>query len=144
LQKKQRDAVGLVTFADTVELQTPVRSTSTTATPAAHAAQLLEQPASAGPAPAWRVSSLSSPSKSLNARWWCCFPRAAPQNRTIMLAALQHCATNHEVLLFHVMDRATEADFSFRTALPVRGPRNRPDHELQPARYASSTRPPTP
>jgi uncharacterized protein (DUF58 family) len=39
----------------------------------------------------------------------------APEEQTQALAALQHLRhQQHEVLLFHVMDRATESDFAFQ------------------------------
>ncbi len=38
----------------------------------------------------------------------------APEEQTATLAALQHLRhQHHEVLLFHVMDRATESEFAF-------------------------------
>ncbi|HEX8349935.1 MAG TPA: DUF58 domain-containing protein, partial [Hymenobacter sp.] len=38
----------------------------------------------------------------------------APEEQTAALAALQHLRhQQHEVLLFHIMDRATESDFDF-------------------------------
>ena len=94
LLTRQRDAVGLVTFADTIELQTPVRSTSTHRhTLLLALQQLLERP----------LVILFSDMLGRN-----------PAEQDAALAALQHLKhQHHEVLLFHVLDRATEADFDF-------------------------------
>ncbi|SHI93525.1 Protein of unknown function DUF58 [Hymenobacter daecheongensis DSM 21074] len=119
LLQKQRDAVGLVTFADQVELQTPVRSTT------AHRhtllltlQQLLERP----PAPRRATTDVAGvihqiaqqiPKRSLVVLFSDMLGRS-PEEQTQSLAALQHLRhQHHEVLLFHIMDRATEADFEF-------------------------------
>lgn len=118
--QKQRDAVGLVTFADQVELQTPVRSTSTHRhTLLLTLQQLLERP----PTPRRATTDVSGvihtiaqqiPKRSLVVLFSDMLGRA-PEEQTATLAALQHLRhQNHEVLLFHIMDRATEADFAFQ------------------------------
>ncbi|SMB98054.1 protein of unknown function DUF58 [Hymenobacter roseosalivarius DSM 11622] len=117
LLQKQRDAVGLVTFADKVELQTPVRSTSTHRhTLLLTLQQLLERP------PTRRATDVSHvihqiaqqiPKRSLVVLFSDMLGRA-PEEQTATLAALQHLRhQHHEVLLFHVMDRATESEFAF-------------------------------
>ncbi|GAB2451236.1 hypothetical protein GCM10011375_36660 [Hymenobacter qilianensis] len=117
LLQKQRDAVGLVTFADQVELQTPVRSTSTHRhTLLLTLQQLLERP------PTRRVTDVAHvihqiaqqiPKRSLVVLFSDMLGRA-PEEQTTMLAALQHLRhQHHEVLLFHIMDRATESEFAF-------------------------------
>ncbi|SES99685.1 DUF58 domain-containing protein [Hymenobacter actinosclerus] len=120
LLQKQRDAVGLVTFADTVELQTPVRSTSTHRhTLLLTLQQLLERPASPGRAGtnvAGVIHAIAQqiPKRSLVVLFSDMLGRA-PAEQDETLAALQHLRhQHHEVLLFHVMDRATEADFNFQ------------------------------
>jgi len=119
LLQKQRDAVGLVTFADQVELQTPVRSTT------AHRhtllltlQQLLERP----PAPRRATTDVAGvihqiaqqiPKRSLVILFSDMLGRN-PEEQTQSLAALQHLRhQHHEVLLFHIMDRATESEFAF-------------------------------
>ena len=118
LLQKQRDAVGLVTFADRVELQTPVRSTSTHR----HTLLLTLQQLLERPAPAARPTDVAGiihqiaqqiPKRSLVVLFSDMLGRAS-EEQTAALAALQHLRhQQHEVLLFHVMDRATEADFNF-------------------------------
>lgn len=123
LLQKQRDAVGLVTFASQIELQTPVRSTSTHRhTLLLTLQQLLERPAPAS-RPAATTTDVSGvihaiaqqiPKRSLVILFSDMLGRA-PEEQTATLAALQHLRhQHHEVLLFHVMDRATEADFAFQ------------------------------
>ncbi|MVN77158.1 DUF58 domain-containing protein [Hymenobacter sp. HMF4947] len=122
LLQRQRDAVGLVTFAEQVELQTPVRSTS------AHRhtlllamQQLLERPTP--PAGAQRATDVAGvlhtiaqqiPKRSLVVIFSDMLGRGAAEQEAA-LAALQHLRhQHHEVLLFHVLDRATEANFDFQ------------------------------
>jgi uncharacterized protein (DUF58 family) len=120
LLQKQRDAVGLVTFADQVELQTPVRSTSTHRhTLLLTLQQLLERPAPARRAQTDVAAVIHQiaqqiPKRSLVVLFSDMLGRA-PEEQTEALAALQHLRhQHHEVLLFHVMDRATESDFGFQ------------------------------
>ncbi|AIZ64327.1 hypothetical protein PK28_12715 [Hymenobacter sp. DG25B] len=118
LLQKQRDAVGLVTFADQVELQTPVRSTSTHRhTLLLTLQQLLERPVQRRPtdvAGVIHTIAQQIPKRSLVIIFSDMLGRA-PEEQTQALAALQHLRhQQHEVLLFHVMDRATESDFAFQ------------------------------
>lgn len=120
LLTRQRDAVGLVTFADAVELQTPVRSTSTHRhTLLLALQQLLERP----PAPksgrgtdvAGAIHAIAQqiPKRSLVILFSDMLGRG-PAEQNAALAALQHLKhQHHEVLLFHVLDRVTEANFEF-------------------------------
>ena len=120
LLTRQRDAVGLVTFADTVELQTPVRSTSTHRhTLLLVLQQLLERPPASktgrGTDVAGTIHAIAQqiPKRSLVILFSDMLGRS-PAEQTAALAALQHLKhQHHEVLLFHVLDRATEADFDF-------------------------------
>ena len=125
LLTRQRDAVGLVTFGERVELQTPVRSTSTHRhTLLLALQQLLDQPA---PTPGTRRATPTRtdvagvlhtiaqqiPKRSLVVIFSDMLGRGAAE-QDAALAALQHLRhQHHEVLLFHVLDRATEADFAF-------------------------------
>ncbi|MCR5889280.1 DUF58 domain-containing protein [Hymenobacter sp. J193] len=118
LLQRQRDAVGLVTFADQVELQTPVRSTSTHRhTLLLTLQQLLQRPVVRRPTDVAAVIhqiAQQIPKRSLVILFSDMLGRA-PEEQTEALAALQHLRhQQHEVLLFHVMDRATEADFAFQ------------------------------
>ncbi|MCB2377455.1 DUF58 domain-containing protein [Hymenobacter sp. BT635] len=118
LLQKQRDAVGLVTFADQIELQTPVRSTTSHRhTLLLTLQQLLERPAA--PRRATDVSGVihqiaqQIPKRSLVVLFSDMLGRN-PEEQTASLAALQHLRhQQHEVLLFHIMDRATESEFAF-------------------------------
>jgi uncharacterized protein (DUF58 family) len=125
LLQRQRDAVGLVTFAERVELQTPVRSTATHRhTLMLTLQQLLDRPA---PAAATRRATATTnvagvlhtiaqqiPKRSLVVVFSDMLGRGA-QEQEAALAALQHLRhQHHEVLLFHVLDRATESEFAFQ------------------------------
>ncbi len=120
LLTRQRDAVGLVTFADAVELQTPVRSTTTHRHALLLALQrLLERPATPAPGRGTDVAGVihtiaqQIPKRSLVIIFSDMLGRDAA-GQAAALAALQHLRhQHHEVLLFHVLDRATEADFDF-------------------------------
>jgi uncharacterized protein (DUF58 family) len=125
LLQRQRDAVGLVTFGEQIELQTPVRSTT------AHRhtllltlQQLLERPAPAAstrrPTAATDVAGVlhaiaqQIPKRSLVIVFSDMLGRGA-QEQAAALAALQHLRhQHHEVLLFHILDRATESNFDFQ------------------------------
>jgi uncharacterized protein (DUF58 family) len=125
LLQRQRDAVGLVTFSEQIELQTPVRSTT------AHRhtllltlQQLLERPAPAAgtrrPIATTDVAGVlhaiaqQIPKRSLVIVFSDMLGRGA-QEQEAALAALQHLRhQHHEVLLFHILDRATESNFDFQ------------------------------
>ncbi|RZK23911.1 MAG: DUF58 domain-containing protein [Hymenobacter sp.] len=124
LLQRQRDAVGLVTFGQQVELQTPVRSTTSHRhTLLLALQQLLERPAptaSRRPPTSTDVAGVlhtiaqQIPKRSLVMVFSDMLGRGA-QEQEAALAALQHLRhQHHEVLLFHVLDRATEANFDFQ------------------------------
>ena len=126
LLQRQRDAVGLVTFAEQVELQTPVRSTSThrhtlllalqqlLARPAPVAGARRAAPTVTNVAEVLHTIAQQIPKRSLVMVFSDMLGRGA-QEQEAALAALQHLRhQHHEVLLFHVLDRATEADFDFQ------------------------------
>ena len=121
LLHRQRDAVGLVTFADTIELQTPVRSTSTHRHTLLLALQNLllrppTPPAASGHtdvAAVVHTIARQIPKRSLVVIFSDMLGRDTASQEAA-LAALQHLRhQHHEVLLFHVLDRATEYDFAF-------------------------------
>ncbi|PRY15430.1 uncharacterized protein DUF58 [Pontibacter ummariensis] len=116
LLRKQRDAIGLITFSDKVELQTPVRST------ASHLHTLLlllqkqleEKPVGGETNVAEVVHQIAQqiPKRSLVVIFSDMLSRAG--NLEEIFAALQHLKhQHHEVLIFHVMDRKTEEEFDF-------------------------------
>lgn len=116
LLRKQRDAVGLVTFADTVKQQTPVRST------ASHLHTLLlllqkqleEAPTRTRTDVASVIHHIAQqiPKRSLVVILSDMLGQH--ENSDAIFAALQHLKhQKHEVLIFHVMDRRTEEEFDF-------------------------------
>jgi len=114
--QKQRDAVGLVTFSNKVEAQTPVKSTSSHV----HALMLLLQQLITAPA-AGNTTDVATvihqiaqqiPKRSLVIIFSDMMSRN--EDTSNLLAALQHLKhRNHEVLLFHVTDKKTEEQFEF-------------------------------
>jgi uncharacterized protein (DUF58 family) len=116
LLHKQRDAVGLFTFAEEIELQTQVKSTSShiqklfillndllESTPSlkkTNVAEVLHQVAE------------KIHKRSLVIIFSDMFQNYADHDH--IFSALQHLKHNrHEVLMFHVTDKATELDFDF-------------------------------
>ncbi|MEQ6121830.1 DUF58 domain-containing protein [Reichenbachiella sp. MALMAid0571] len=116
LLQKQRDAVGLYTFSDEIEVQTEVKSTAT------HVHKLLVelQKIFEGEKRSKKTnvpSVLHQIAKKIHKRslviiFSDMFQKTENQNE--MFSALQHLKHNrHEVLLFHVNDKNTELDFDF-------------------------------
>lgn len=116
LLRKQRDAVGLVTFSDRIEQQTPVRST------ASHLNTLLillqqqldQQPTVKDTNVAEVVHHIAQqiPKRSLVVILSDMLSKVEDLDE--VFSALQHLKhQNHEVLIFHVMDRKTEEEFDF-------------------------------
>ena len=114
--QKQRDAVGLVTFSDKIQLQTPVKSTGSHVHTLMIALQnLINQPRPSGQtdvAVVLHQIAQQIPKRSLVIIFSDMFSRQ--EDATAIFEALQHLKhQNHEVLLFHVMDRKTEEAFVF-------------------------------
>lgn len=116
LLHKQRDAVGLHTFSDQLEIETPVRSSG------AHIHklflqfnQLLEKPKvdkRTNVADILHQLAKKVHRRSLVVLFSDMFDNESDD--AAILSALQHLKHNkHEVLLFHVTDRKTEFDFEF-------------------------------
>ncbi len=114
--RKQRDAVGIITFADTVQLQTPVRSTASHL----HTLLLLLQkqlelkPERAETDVPHVIHQIAQqiPKRSLVIIFSDMLGRH--DNSEAIFAGLQHLKhQKHEVLIFHVMDKKTEEDFDF-------------------------------
>ncbi|GEO04583.1 hypothetical protein AAE02nite_22470 [Adhaeribacter aerolatus] len=114
--QRQRDAVGLVTFSDKVEAQTPVRSTTSHVhTLLLHLQNLISKPS---PGKDTDVSGvINQIAQQIQKRSLVIiFSDMLGRNEDAsgLLAALQHLKhRNHEVLLFHVTDKSTEEDFNF-------------------------------
>lgn len=116
LLQKQRDAVGLYTFSDEIEVQTEVKSTATHV----HKILLELQKIFEGEKISKKTnvpSVLHQIAKKIHKRslviiFSDMFQKTENQNE--MFSALQHLKHNkHEVLLFHVNDKNTELDFDF-------------------------------
>lgn len=116
LLQKQRDAVGLYTFSDQIEVQTEVKSTATHV----HKVLMELQKLFDGEKTSKRTnvpSVLHQIAKKIHKRslviiFSDMFQKT--ENQDEMFSALQHLKHNkHEVLLFHVNDKSTELDFEF-------------------------------
>ncbi|WP_207430871.1 DUF58 domain-containing protein [Sabulibacter ruber] len=117
LLQKQRDAVGLTTFADQIELQTPIKSTGAHL----HTLMLALQQQLQKPAPPQKETRVSAmlhhiaqqlPKRSLVIL----FSDLLSQYEQLdeIFLALQHLRhQQHEVLLFHLTHAETEEDFHF-------------------------------
>ncbi len=116
LLHKQRDAVGLFTFSDKINIETPVKSTPS------HLHKLFLELQNLLQTKPERQSTAVSDTLHDIARK---IPRRSlviifsdmledQSNSEQMFSALQHLKHNkHEVLLFHVNDKKTEMDFEF-------------------------------
>ena len=123
LLQKQRDAVGVFTFSEKIELQTQIKSTSS------HLHKLfisLERMLDETPkakktavAPVLHEIAEKIHKRSLVIIFSDFFQNTADSQE--IFTALQHLKHNkHEVLIFHVTDVLTELDFEFeRTALRI-------------------------
>jgi len=116
LMRRQRDAVGLTTFSNQVDLHAPAKSTT------AHhkflfgeMEKLLDESESGkGTAAASAIDEVAERihRRSLVVVLSDMFDNSAEQER--LFSALQHLKFNkHEVILFHITDKKTELDFNF-------------------------------
>jgi len=116
LLQKQRDAVGLTTFSSEIELQTPIRSTSS------HIHKLLvslenllesdQKLAETNVASMLHIIAEKANKRALIVIFSDMFDKS--EDLSEIFSALQHLKHNkHEVLIFHVSDKSTELDFSF-------------------------------
>ncbi len=116
LLQKQKDAVSLCTFSEHIEVQTPVKST------ASHVHKiLLELNTLLNQPPPQRKTAVADvlhliarkiQKRSLVILFSDMFD--TPEDSAILFSALQHLRHNlHEVLVFHVTDKKTEAEFDF-------------------------------
>ena len=117
LFRRQRDAVGLSLFADTLELQTPARSSSSHHRMIYHKLEHLLDPENGTPSGTSAISALhqiaeATPRRSLIILFSDMLDRSEDLDAT--LDALNHLRHNkHEVIVFHVLDKATEVSFDF-------------------------------
>ena len=116
LLRRQRDAVGLVTFADTIQIQTPVRST------ASHLHTLLlllqkqldQQPVRSQTDVPDVVHQIAQQIQKRSLVVIFSDMLGKHDDSEAVFAALQHLKhQKHEVLIFHVMDKKTEEEFDF-------------------------------
>lgn len=116
LLQKQKDAVSLTTFADTIDLQTQTRSTPSHIHKIfTNLEQLLQQPAPNRKTSAADV--IHQIAEKINKRSLVIIFSDMFENvdkADALFSSLQHLRHNmHEVLLFHVTDKKTEEDFAF-------------------------------
>ncbi len=114
--QRQKDAVSLTTFADQIDLQTPVKSTPS------HVHKLLTQldQLMLQPNPLRKTAAadvIHQVAEKINKRSLVVIFSDMFDNSEkadALFSALQHLRHNlHEVLLFHVTDKKTEEDFAF-------------------------------
>ncbi len=116
LLHKQRDAVGLFTFSDRIELHTQTKSTPTHINKLfVHLEQLLQEKTLQKQTSVAEV--LHQIAEKIHRRSLVILFSDMFQDQTKrgeVFSALQHLKHNrHEVLLFHVTDKVTELDFDF-------------------------------
>jgi uncharacterized protein (DUF58 family) len=116
LLQRQKDAVSLCTFSDHIELQTPVKSTPSHIHKIIMALESLKEKPSAhkktNTADALHLLSKKIHQRSLVVIFSDMFDDL--EEATALFSALQHLKHNkHEVIVFHVTDYATEAEFQF-------------------------------
>lgn len=114
--QRQKDAVSLTTFADTIDLQTPTKSTPSHVHKLfTHLDQLMQQPKPLRKTSAADV--IHEVAEKINKRSLVIIFSDMFDNSEksdALFSALQHLRHNlHEVLLFHVTDKKTEEDFAF-------------------------------
>jgi uncharacterized protein (DUF58 family) len=118
LLQRQRDAVGLSLFSDEIELSTATRSTSVHMKYLFSEMEKLLKPIPAGERKPTRASAaLHQIAEMIHKRSLVViFSDMLEPGSELdeMFSALQHLRYNkHEVILFHVLDRGREIDFSF-------------------------------
>ncbi|PCJ80524.1 MAG: DUF58 domain-containing protein [Bacteroidetes bacterium] len=117
LFRRQRDAVGLSLFADSLSLQTPARSSTTHHRMIYHKLEHLLDPEGDIPSGTSAISALhqiaeATPRRSLIILFSDMLDRSEDLDATI--DALNHLRHNkHEVIVFHVLDKDTEVAFDF-------------------------------
>jgi len=116
LFRRQRDAVGLSLFSDTLELQTPARSAMSHHRMLYHKLEgVMDSPSSAQETSA--ISSIhqiaeATPRRSLIIIFSDMLDKS--EDLDSVIDALNHLRHNkHEVIVFHVLDKSTEVSFDF-------------------------------
>jgi uncharacterized protein (DUF58 family) len=114
--QRQKDAVSLTTFADLIEVQTPIKSTPSHVHKLFTQLDLLMQQ----PKPLRKTSAadvIHQVAEKINKRSLVVIFSDMFENTEksdALFSALQHLRHNlHEVLVFHVTDKKTEEDFAF-------------------------------
>ena len=118
LLKRQRDAVGLSVFSDTVELHTQVKSSSLHHKMLYHELEKMIQPYDVKiHKKTSAIEALHQISKAIHKRSLVIIfsdMMDSQANSEELFSALQHLKHNkHEVILFHVVDKQKELDFDF-------------------------------
>ena len=117
LLKKQRDAVGLSIFSDSVELQTPARSSSVHQKLMFHELEGLLANIDRPMKRTFASTSIHQIAENISKRSLVIIfsdMMDHAENTEDMFSAMQHLKHNkHEVILFHVIDRKHEIDFQF-------------------------------
>jgi uncharacterized protein (DUF58 family) len=116
LLQRQKDAIGLCTFSEKIEIDTPVRSTPTHV----HKLFLLLENLLKRDKPSGKTAVadvIHQVADKINKRSLVIIFSDMFENMAqadALFSALQHLKHNqHEVLLFHVIDKKTETDFDF-------------------------------
>ncbi|GAB3762829.1 DUF58 domain-containing protein [Spirosoma pomorum] len=114
--QRQKDAVSLTTFADSIEVQTPIKSTPSHVHKLfTQLDQLMQQPKPLRKTSAAEV--IHQVAEKINKRSLVVIFSDMFENTEksdALFSALQHLRHNlHEVLVFHVTDKKTEEDFAF-------------------------------
>ena len=116
LLQKQRDAIGLSTFSDEIEIQTPVKSTSTHVRKMLMLLQNMLQNKPRNK-PTYAAKIINQIARKIHKRSLVIiFSDMFDQEEDpeAIFSALQHLKhNNHEIVIFHVMDHQTEMDFNF-------------------------------
>ncbi len=117
LFRRQRDAVGLSLFSDSLESHMPAKSSNVHLRAVYQELEALldesnDRRAETGAVDALHQIAEASPRRSLVVVFSDLLDRGGDVDA--MMAALQHLRHNkHEVVVFHVLDKATEVDFEF-------------------------------
>ena len=116
LLQRQKDAVGVTTFSENIELQTPIKSTTSHIhTLFLQLQNLLQQrPHNKKSSVATVLHEMADKiyKRSLIILFSDMFDNMSEEDH--IFSALQHLKhNNHEVLIFHVIDKKTEIDFAF-------------------------------
>ena len=116
--KRQRDAVGMSVFSDTVEEHTPSRSSTRHHKLLIHTLEQALKDAAGTTKKTAVANAIHEIAEKIHKRSLVCIfsdmMGNAGSDTSEMFSALQHLKYNkHEVILFHVVDKEKEIDFDF-------------------------------